>query len=615
MLPIVSGHKSPEATLANRGNSEAPQGLSFIHLLGASDSESRGTPGARNFPGEFRPIATQSPIDLAPVAQEPLSPAAQYEFSIPPQTEKVRDSQSYFYAAGMEDNSAPAKEQNAINQNSDLDSDYRSNQQEQLNASREKAAELRDLEKQKQQKAELDARQKEADLKGRDRIQEQQDRKEARIEAERQEKQAAEKEASLAAKKEKQAERSSTEKETEGKLSSSRKDSETTKETGSHTRASDAGSIAGISGQQGQKFQVSSESEKGALTEAILKQALIQNEKSGEKSEETVSSKGKEGLWDRLTSLDRNELKEIKDKIQAHPEFDKALKAMREGKDLNTFIQRIVEELDRKDLKNLKDLAQSAFRTNTEVVSGNVVGGRQVPESKWNVEGPGLSSEMRVRTDEKASTSGKGGDGQSQNQSRSDGQTLNFRMDSVAAADARSKATAENKEALPYDRKQFEKMVEQARVRLGSDGRSTAQIRMNPEHLGRMHLDLVMKDNVISGRVLVENQQAFKMIQEDIDNLRQELAKHGIQLDTLNIKTRESLQSQLQQENRQSMQFDQQDLQNGNSKEREGNSPSENPENTEKYDSTGPTLEERSIADVSEGLLVGSGAGRIDLSV
>ena len=130
-----------------------------------------------------------------------------------------------------------------------------------------------------------------------------------------------------------------------------------------------------------------------------------------------------------------------------------------------------------------------------------------------------------------------------------------------------------------------------------------------------MHLDLVMKDNVISGRVLVENQQAFKMIQEDIDNLRQELAKHGIQLDTLNIKTRESLQSQLQQENRQSMQFDQQDLQNGNSKEREGNSPSENPENTEKYDSTGPTLEERSIADVSEGLLVGSGAGRIDLSV
>ena len=149
---------------------------------------------------------------------------------------------------------------------------------------------------------------------------------------------------------------------------------------------------------------------------------------------------------------------------------------------------------------------------------------------------------------------------------------------------------------------------------MGSDGRSTAQIRMNPEHLGRMHLDLVMKDNVITGKLVVENQQAFKMIREDIDNLRQELARHGIQLDNLSVKTRESLQSQMQQDNRQSN-FQGQNLENGNSQQREGNSPSEKMENTEKYDNEEPTWEERSISDVSESLLMAGGSGRIDLSV
>jgi flagellar hook-length control protein FliK len=165
-----------------------------------------------------------------------------------------------------------------------------------------------------------------------------------------------------------------------------------------------------------------------------------------------------------------------------------------------------------------------------------------------------------------------------------------------------------------FDKKQFEKMVEQARVRLGSNGSSTAQIRMNPEHLGRLQLDLVMKDNVINGRVLVENQQAFKFIKEDIELLRQELAKHGIQLESLNIKTRESMQSQMNQE-RQAMQFGQENLQSSD-QETDANRGSENAENTEKYDRSEVSREEREISDVSVSLLSEmSVAGRIDLSV
>ncbi|MBI38362.1 MAG: hypothetical protein CMF59_02090 [Leptospiraceae bacterium] len=608
MLPLISGQKAPEGTTTSRGNPEAPQGLSFVNLLGASDPEGRGISGARNFPGEFSPVQQLNPIAMAPMAQTEQipsgSPTKQFEFSIPPQTEKVRDSQSYFYAANMDRGAAESQSEPEDTIRSREKEAYGPDQKKGLEEAQQKAQELREIESKQQKKEaardrELAAREKEEQSRAvEDRSREQEKRAEERVESEKSA--AREKAEDRAEKLQVAREKSAQEK---GKTSDEVKSDE----------RKEAGTIAGMSGSFEQQTRKTGEVQQSALVDAIMKKALKDAEVS-EKGQESKSEKSTQGLWDKLSSLDRPEIKDLREKIQAHPEFEKAMKALKDGKDLESVVQRIVDELDSKDIKNLKELVQTNRPVGEVTVAGNTLGGRQTVDSKWTVEGPALSSEMRVRTDEKASTSGKGGEQQNQQQSRSDGQNLNFRMDSVATANARASAAAEAKEQLPYDRKQFQQMVEQARVRMGSDGRSTAQIRMNPEHLGRMHLDLVMKDNVITGKLVVENQQAFKMIREDIDNLRQELARHGIQLDNLSVKTRESLQSQMQQDNRQSN-FQGQNLENGNSQQREGNSPSEKMENTEKYDNEEPTWEERSISDVSESLLMAGGSGRIDLSV
>ena len=108
MLSLISGQKSPEATPIVKGNSEAPS-MQFISLLGASEQDGRGVPGARSFPGEFRPGAnslenSRTLLSMAPVqsTEQDRGFSSQFEFTTPPQTERVRDSQSYFYAAGME---------------------------------------------------------------------------------------------------------------------------------------------------------------------------------------------------------------------------------------------------------------------------------------------------------------------------------------------------------------------------------------------------------------------------------------------------------------------------------------------------------------------------------
>ena len=634
MLSLISGQKSPEATPIVKGNSEAPS-MQFISLLGASEQDGRGVPGARSFPGEFRPGAnslenSRTLLSMAPVqsTEQDRGFSSQFEFTTPPQTERVRDSQSYFYAAGMERSStAPG------------DSTVQSDRQSQ---SLKDQQEIRTVEQERAKQDQIRQDRLQADQNRQNDLREAREKDRVKDLAEKQaeQKRIDKEEARQAQAEQRQAEES---RKTDGQTEdaqkvaggrSGEKSSETrTEETAEKVNPADedseaiqlrpdSGIIAGISGkvpdfkpvaENGDAEQSGESQRSAALLDAIMKKALSEKGTSGLEGGEKST-----GLWEKLSALDSGAAKELKEKIQAHPEFEKALKAMREGKDLDSFINRIVEGMDKGDLKSLKEMAQSAFRNMGEqTLAGNVNTVRHSVDGKWTVDGPVLGAEMRVKTDEKSSMGqqgqGKGNEGQSQ--ARSDSQNLNFRMDSVATADAKSKMAAEARDSAPFDRKQFQQMVEQARVRMGPDGRSTAQIRMNPENLGRMHLDLVMKDNVISGRLIVENQQAFKMIQEDIENLRQELARHGIQLENLSVKTRESLQSQLQQDNRQSMQFQQENLEKGNSGERDSNTPSGNEENTEKYDSAEPNWQERSLSEVSETLLTVQGAGRIDLSV
>ncbi|MCB1175397.1 MAG: flagellar hook-length control protein FliK [Leptospiraceae bacterium] len=88
-------------------------------------------------------------------------------------------------------------------------------------------------------------------------------------------------------------------------------------------------------------------------------------------------------------------------------------------------------------------------------------------------------------------------------------------------------------------------LVERARVNIKADGSSIAHIRMNPKELGQLSLHLHMQENRLQGRLIVENEGAFKLVKEELDHLQRELKQQGIQVDSLQIRLRESQHSQM----------------------------------------------------------------------
>ncbi len=99
---------------------------------------------------------------------------------------------------------------------------------------------------------------------------------------------------------------------------------------------------------------------------------------------------------------------------------------------------------------------------------------------------------------------------------------------------------------LARNREAFQDLVEKARLNIGSDGRSSASIRLNPASLGSMTLNLKVTDNQVEARLVVDNQAARKIMQEELENLKIELKNQGINVDHFEIKVRESFTSDFQ---------------------------------------------------------------------
>ena len=102
------------------------------------------------------------------------------------------------------------------------------------------------------------------------------------------------------------------------------------------------------------------------------------------------------------------------------------------------------------------------------------------------------------------------------------------------------RSSQETQELFRKNQELFNKLVERARINLGPDGRSSASIRLNPPHLGRMTLNLQMQNNHMHARLVVETEAASKLIQSELDTLRQELKSQGIQVESFQIRVRES---------------------------------------------------------------------------
>ncbi len=93
--------------------------------------------------------------------------------------------------------------------------------------------------------------------------------------------------------------------------------------------------------------------------------------------------------------------------------------------------------------------------------------------------------------------------------------------------------------ALRESRELFNALVQKARVNLGPEGQSSATIRLKPEFLGNMTLNLRVDGNRVQAVLLVDNQNARKLLTDELESMRQELRGLGVQIDSFSIRVRE----------------------------------------------------------------------------
>ncbi|TDL89635.1 flagellar hook-length control protein FliK [Vibrio vulnificus] len=82
--------------------------------------------------------------------------------------------------------------------------------------------------------------------------------------------------------------------------------------------------------------------------------------------------------------------------------------------------------------------------------------------------------------------------------------------------------------------KQFENILSKANFS-GTNGVNKLLIRLNPEHLGSLRIELIQKDGMLSAKILATTAQAKDMLENQIQGLKQAFSGQNIQIERIEI--------------------------------------------------------------------------------
>lgn len=81
----------------------------------------------------------------------------------------------------------------------------------------------------------------------------------------------------------------------------------------------------------------------------------------------------------------------------------------------------------------------------------------------------------------------------------------------------------------------LEKLIKTAKIQIINQGKSQAEIRMNPEELGRMILKISVNKDKVEGKIFVESESVKSALQADMGQLKEDLKNNGLHLQSLSI--------------------------------------------------------------------------------
>ncbi len=79
-----------------------------------------------------------------------------------------------------------------------------------------------------------------------------------------------------------------------------------------------------------------------------------------------------------------------------------------------------------------------------------------------------------------------------------------------------------------------EQMVEKIRV-MAKPGQTTMELQLYPEHLGKVNLTVSSREGVMSAQFVVQNDMAKEAVESQMVILKENLAEHGIKVDTIDV--------------------------------------------------------------------------------
>jgi len=92
----------------------------------------------------------------------------------------------------------------------------------------------------------------------------------------------------------------------------------------------------------------------------------------------------------------------------------------------------------------------------------------------------------------------------------------------------------------------IESIVKYTKFSLSKE-RSEVTIKLEPEHLGKLHLKLVMKNSKLIGQIQVDNVEVKELISDNINQLKDSLQESGVDIQKFDVFTKEESNSQFNQ--------------------------------------------------------------------
>lgn len=122
------------------------------------------------------------------------------------------------------------------------------------------------------------------------------------------------------------------------------------------------------------------------------------------------------------------------------------------------------------------------------------------------------------------------------NEKRSFGEPVSFGSEIRLQLKENIVSLEKNKPAKDANVKQnIDELIKQAKFDIVQNGKSSAEIVMNPKEYGRLTLKVSVEGDKVEGRILVDSEEMVKSLQNEIQTIKENLKESGLELGSLII--------------------------------------------------------------------------------